>query len=462
MKENVTFSIGNLALIEKVDARTHFFDIVFNGLGGRAKDFIPYVKLLLYNRLGETVSVNRLADFTPAELTQLMGFTGTASAKQTNRTIERLGRQHALVLANYQEYIQGLDAVTRDQLLDFSAGYFEGNKSPLGALGYSRDGQPGKKQITFGVSVGVNGVPSALTIQKGNTVDKKHMWSLVRACTKILEAGSLLIFDCGGNTKKIKERVIKLGFGYLTLKAKKRGPYAALLRQFREGPKQTLKCGETEYSCLKTKSVSETLYVFYSQKLHDDQMRKKKRKFVKALAKGQKLLKKVRKNKDLEKHVCLEGWIIQRGNLQKALQLDNPFVTGLEGYFVLESSLDADPAEILRLYKERDKAEKLIRDLKEGAELRPFRHWSEDAVKGIVLIVFLASALARLTLLFCENALVRNLKLLKKYLKHLTLSVVYLKNGRKMTFISNFSEEMRVFFGSFLQKYVKTSLADWL
>ncbi|MBI3588641.1 hypothetical protein HY095_05580 [Candidatus Micrarchaeota archaeon] len=56
----------------------------------------------------------------------------------------------------------------------------------------------------------------------------------------------------------------------------------------------------------------------------------------------------------------------------------------------------------------------------------------------------------------------KNLKLLKKYLTHLTLSIVHLKNGRKMTFISNFSEEMRAFFGNFLQKYVKTSLADWL
>ncbi|MBI3588564.1 hypothetical protein HY095_05190 [Candidatus Micrarchaeota archaeon] len=56
----------------------------------------------------------------------------------------------------------------------------------------------------------------------------------------------------------------------------------------------------------------------------------------------------------------------------------------------------------------------------------------------------------------------KNLKLLKKYLAHLTLSIVHLKNERKKTFVSNFSDEMRAFFGNFLQKYVKTSLADWL
>ena len=56
--QNVTFSIGNLALIEKADGRLRFFDRVFNGIGGKARDFIPHVKRLMYNRLGECVSVS--------------------------------------------------------------------------------------------------------------------------------------------------------------------------------------------------------------------------------------------------------------------------------------------------------------------------------------------------------------------------------------------------------------------
>jgi transposase len=32
------------------------------------------------------------------------------------------------------------------------------------------------------------------------------------------------------------------------------------------------------------------------------------------------------------------------------------------------------PAKILEVYKNRDHAEKFIRDLKEGAEMRPIRH----------------------------------------------------------------------------------------
>jgi len=41
-------------------------------------------------------------------------------------------------------------------------------------------------------------------------------------------------------------------------------------------------------------------------------------------------------------------------------------VTGLEGFFVPESSVDDEPEKILDAYKNRDMAEKFIRDLKEG------------------------------------------------------------------------------------------------
>lgn len=45
----------------------------------------------------------------------------------------------------------------------------------MGELGYSRDHRPGKRQITFGIGTGINNIPSALTIQKGNVQDKKTL-----------------------------------------------------------------------------------------------------------------------------------------------------------------------------------------------------------------------------------------------------------------------------------------------
>lgn len=460
--QNVTFSIGNLALIEKLDAQTHFFQKIFAATAGRAKNYLPCIKTLMYNKLGSCLSVNRINDFMPPELTRLLGFSKKPSTKQFYRAVERLGESHSFVLENYQKYIRQLDLIDPQQFADFSSSYFEGRKSPLGELGYSRDGQPGKLQLTFGISVGLNGIPSALTIQKGNVQDKKHMGKMIRICSKILPPKSLLTFDCGGNTNKVKTKICELGLNYLTLKAKHRGAYAPLLNLFKEREKTVVHCNGTSYSCVKVTSESETQYVFYSQKLFDDQLRKKAAKFSKALENGTVLLKKVRNKKPLSQSVCSEGWIIAEGRLQKTLGLRNPFITGLEGYFVLESSVDDSPEKILEVYKNRDKAEKLIRDLKEGAEIRPFRHWSVNTVKGVVLLVFLTNALVRLTQFLNGFCVVKNLKLLKKYLCDLTLCVFYGKTGRKTVVVCNFSSDLRAFFGDFLKKYVGSSLAEWV
>jgi transposase len=60
------------------------------------------------------------------------------------------------------------------------------------------------------------------------------------------------------------------------------------------------------------------------------------------------------------------------------------------------------------LYKDRGLAENFIRDLKEGAEMHPIRHWSKNAVIGYILIIFLAKFLVNLTLLLAKNQLAKN------------------------------------------------------
>jgi transposase len=67
----------------------------------------------------------------------------------------------------------------------------------MGKLGYSRDGEPGKLQITFGICTGMNDIPTALTIQKGNVQDKKHFRFMLKTAKHVLDENSVLIFDCG-------------------------------------------------------------------------------------------------------------------------------------------------------------------------------------------------------------------------------------------------------------------------
>jgi len=186
MAKNITFSLGNIALIDKIDSETDFFESVLGNIGGRSRSFIPAVKLLINNKLNQSVSINKLLDFTPDELLKLFGFEDRTSDQSLYRVLERVGENQPVIIERFQRWIQQKDLVDPTQFMDFSSSYFEGTHCPLGKRGNSRDNQPGKLQFTFGISVGLNNIPTMLTIQKRNVQDKTHMRSLIRLCSKVL------------------------------------------------------------------------------------------------------------------------------------------------------------------------------------------------------------------------------------------------------------------------------------
>lgn len=84
MPKNTTFSLGNIALIDKIDSETNFFESVLGGIGGRSRSFIPSVKLLISNKLNQSVSINKILEFTPEELLTTLGFENKASDQHQN------------------------------------------------------------------------------------------------------------------------------------------------------------------------------------------------------------------------------------------------------------------------------------------------------------------------------------------------------------------------------------------
>lgn len=455
---NATFSIGSVAIIDKANVSFNFFDFLFNCIGGRAKNTKECAKLFIHNRLTSCVSVNRLCEVYPLELFQHLGFKDKPSDRSLYRNLERIGDNHKFLIERYQQLLKKYDLVSKEQFTDFSSSYFEGKKSELGMLGYSRDSQPGKKQLVFGVSTGINEIPTALTIQKGNVQDKKHFKFMLRTVSKVLDDNSILIFDCGANTKKNKEKIRKSNFHYLTLKPKHRGIYAKYIRIFKNSMKQTFEINGTRYQCVKIVENGEMQYIFFSEKLKNNQLAKREKKFERELEKNDSKLWRMKIGKELGSYISREGYIIAKGSLQRTLKMKNPFITELEGFFILECSVDADPEKILVLYKNRDIAEKLIRDIKEGTELRPIRHWSRNAIIGYITIVFLTNCLISLTHFLSKNSLVKNLKLLKKYLNNLTLTIVYPKNAFRFRILSNISKEILSILGDFVYRYEDKSL----
>lgn len=444
MKENVSFSFGPIALMNKIEKKFNFFEIIFRGLGGKAKNLKESAKLFSYNKLAESISINKIREIYPYELFAEIGFKEKVSDRTLYRNLERIGNNYKFLMGNYQRFLKVTGLISEKQFIDFSSSYFEGNNSELGAFGYSRDQQPGKMQLTWGISTGDNDIPIAITIQKGNVCDKKHFSFMLKTVKKILDEKSLLIFDCGGNSKKNKIRIIESKFNYLTLKAKQKKPYQRYISLFKEQTKVGFIINGKIYICVKTKSEGEYQYIFFSPDLKVDQLRKKEKKFLRDLAKGDKILAKINKGKPIGEYISRKGNILMKGEIQTSLsEIVNPHITGLEGYFILESSVDSMPQKILSLYKQRDKAEKLIRDMKEGSDLRPIRHWNKTVVIGYLLIVFLSNCLVKLTHFLSKNPVVKNLKLLKKFLNNLTVTIIYRKNDLRETILSNFSTEVK-------------------
>ena len=114
---------------------------------------------------------------------------------------------------------------------------------------------------------------------------------------------------------------------------------------------------------------------------------------------------------------------------------------------------------ILSLYKDKDKVEKLIRNIKEGTELHPIRHWNKWMVVGYILLVFLTNFFISLSLYLAKNPLVKNVKLLKKYMMKLTVTVVYPETGFRFHVISNITDEIRSILGDYIDKYRDKSLS---
>ncbi len=427
-------------MLDKAEKDFGLISGIFDGVTKKAKNFEGRVKVLLNNRLTHGVSVHRILDTYPEECFERLGLKEKPAERSLYRAIEHVGKTSSILHLRYQAILNKYGLVDKDQLMDFSSTYFEGEKAELGA---------------FGISTGMNDIPTALTIQKGNTQDKKHMQFLLNVAKHVLMKGSLLIFDTGANSKTNKERILKMEHHYLTLKAKKVKTYKRLIQSFwKDETLQRLKLKKQKYICVKKKVGDEFLYIFFSPKLFKNQIRKKEDRFETQKAKGNKLLKKARKHKVIEKYPSEKGWVELYPQLQAALkELNNPYITGIEGFFILESSVDAEPEKILSLYKTRDKAEKFIRNLKEGIELRPIRHWNKWAIIGAVFLSFLANAIIHLTLKKKKNSPGKNVKLLKKYLTNLSLTVIYPKNAFKLTVVSNISPPISDIFGDFVHRY---------
>lgn len=463
MRTNTSFNVGTLILINKVEKEFNLFYSIFGKLKGKTKHFIESVKMFINNRLDKCVSVSQIPEKYAEEWFECIGFKEKPKERTTYRDLERIGLNNQFIVENAQQLLKKFGLIDNIQFVDFSSALFQGNNAELGALGYSRDNEPSKKQLTFGISTGMNGISSGITIQKGNVQDKQHMKFMMKILFRVLEKGSLAIFDCGGNTKGNRQKIIDAEFNYLTLRARNKSTYLKYMKTYKTLRKDrtVIYVNDVKYKCLKIKEEN-IKYIFHSKNLYKKLRRNRNEKFKRELKENDSLLKKVNAGKEIGRFVSREGDIIAKGSLQKTLEgIKNPHITDLEGFFVLESSVDEEPYKILKLYKNRDYAEKLIRNMKEGTELRPINHISKEAIIGYMIVIFIANLIVQLSHYLNKDNVDKNLKLLKKTLNCLTVTYVYDKSALRFSVLSNISQEIREILGNSLKEFSEKP-PDWV
>ena len=190
-------------------------------------------------------------------------------------------------------------------------------------------------------------------------------------------------------------------------------------------------------------------YLYFAQTSHDDILMNRRKRLeieydeAQVLQNTIELKKKPRKkyrnsNHFLDTHLSytfpLKG-LSREEAVDRALQES---ITGKEGFFTLVSNKNFSHHEALIFYREKDSIEKLFNSIKNEIRLRPTRCWTQEAIYGSILIVFLA----QLAISMCryKHAELRRVstKFIMQSLKNFALTIIIGKNGRKKHVFSNF------------------------
>jgi transposase len=194
---------------------------------------------------------------------------------------------------------------------------------------------------------------------------------------------------------------------------------------------------------------SRTKYLYFSQNLYDDTMANRRRHLEQEYDDALSLWKTIQENKTPRKKYRNSNHFLQthlsytfpltglsrEQAIERALRLS---ITGREGFFALVSNKDFSLHEALQYYREKDGVEKLFNSIKNELHIRPTRCWTQEAIDGSILVVYLAQLIV--SMLRYQHAALRKVstKFIVQSLSNFALTIITSKNGVKNRVFSNF------------------------
>lgn len=291
--------------------------------------------------------------------------------------------------------------------------------------------------------------------------DQAHMKATYGQVRRLLESGSVVVFDRGANDKPNLDRIELDGNDYLTAK-KLNVSDDAVFQAFSEDAWECIDSESGVYAVKRT-FPSRVNYYFFSEKLKNDHLKSLRHKAERLLAEAVAIQNSLDKGKRLPKRFRINNPLVDvRYDYQtKLVGMDEEeafrflladVIDGSEGCFCLTSSRNMPAVEAQRLCRGKDAIEKLFHSLKSEVEIEPVRVWTEDAVFGVLLIGFIAQLMISLTRYFINPVKRMSTKFIIASLQKLTLTLVSMGNKLKKRFYSNFNEINKAILADFISE----------
>jgi hypothetical protein len=297
-------------------------------------------------------------------------------------------------------------------MYDLSSSWVDGEKCDLAALGYSRDGKRGRKQIEYGLMTDPEGRPVGIDVFPGNTSDPESFKTAVRKARS--DFGLREIVFVGDRGMIAKTRIAELreleGAGWVT--ALKAPDIAALAAD--DGPLQMSLFDEQDFAEISHPDYpGERLVCCRNPALALSRAHKRQD----LLAATEEDLAKIARSvesgrlKDPDKIGVRVGKVISRHKVGKhftweiaqgrfTYRRDEHKIaaeSALDGIYVIRATVSAEKAtalEAVQIYKNLKSVERDFKIIKaDDLDVRPIRHFLPRRVESHMLTCMLASYL---------------------------------------------------------------------
>ncbi|MGC2396447.1 MAG: IS1634 family transposase [Rhodomicrobium sp.] len=296
-------------------------------------------------------------------------------------------------------------------LYDLTSSYLEGRHCELGQLGYSRDGQPGKLQIVFGLLCAADGCPVAVEVFDGNTADPSTLAAQVAKLKERFGLSRVVLVGDGGMITEagIGQDLIPAGLDWLTAL----GAPAIQALAADNGPLQLSFFDERDMAEIVSPDYpGERLIVCRNKALAAERARKREELLTATAADLARIEASVKRKRTplqgADKIGLKAGAVLGKHKMAKHFELtiaDAAFSftrneasiqkeAALDGFYVLRTNAPAemlDTAAVVSTYKSLAQVERAFRSVKTvDLEVRPIHHRLAGRVRAHVFLCMLA------------------------------------------------------------------------